>query len=177
MHEMDGMLVRLPEATVIALARRAHGRETITEVIDRLARADVPGAFGASPKKTTSQPTTRSRADGDRYTITVLGEKAPFPSLADCLVHAVDKLAGLDPAFLPEFAKRGGRTRRHVADSRHAVHPGRPDLLEHVRELPSHPGWWVGTNYSRDDVERILKDASNVVSLDYGPDIRLENCS
>ena len=177
MQEVSGMLVRLPETTVVALARQIRGDEDIVGVIGRLAKTHALTPTIASPNSSGPDATRRPRTGKSRYAITTLGEEASFQSLADCLVHAIDVLAGLDPAFLPRFAKRGGRTRRHVADARDAIYPGRADLLKYVRELPSHPGWWVGTNYSWDDVERILGDAANVAGLDYGTDIRLRNCS
>jgi len=53
------------------------------------------------------------------------------------------------------------------------LYPGRPDLVDnHHYELK--PGWYVGTNYSRQNIADIIKMACDVASIGFGTDLQIE---
>lgn len=92
----------------------------------------------------------------------------------DVLVNLLRQLDARDPTFLDRLAAlpKHGRTRRYVARTREELFPDRPDLVnEHARPLRS--GWWVGSNLSRQSVERVIQVACEVADLKYGSDLRV----
>ena len=120
---------------------------------------------GPSPKMSPSV--------GKTYRITLLGESFSAASLGDTLITVLGRLADMDSEFLPRLSLKHGRTRHHVAQRPEDVYPGRPDLAaRYSREIK--PGWYVGDNYARRDVERILSDACEVAGITYGEDLVLE---
>jgi len=54
-----------------------------------------------------------------------------------------------------------GKKRRYLARDKRELYPGRPDLSEqHSVEVV--PGWWLGTNYSRRNIQEIIDLALEV---------------
>ena len=169
------MQVTLDEATVIALARRAREGETIAGVIARLARDEPTPAPVTPPKVVVSPAEATPRSRSEPYTLLVLGDRFPCASLADCLVDALERLAELDGDLLERLSRRGGRTRPHVARSREGLHPGNPKLdLQYAREITPGSGWWVSTNRGREDVDRVLREACDLLGLHFGEDVRID---
>lgn len=189
--EAGRVLVALPETTLLMLAQlRTRPDESVAEVIDRLASDQQPASVGggetsnesgrardAAAVELTTLPGTASTSQAPsscRYELVVLGDRFPCACLAEGLACALRSLAELDETFLERFSHFGGRSRCHVASSPDRVHPGRPDLnRRYTRELWPGAGWWIGTNYSRQDVRRILRAACGLVGLDYGADLVL----
>jgi hypothetical protein len=90
----------------------------------------------------------------------------------EVLVGVFEALAQLDPSFLERFAARPrhGRTRRYLARSPEELYPGRPDLARgHYAKLRS--GWYVGTNVSLVQIERIIEMACEVARLSFGREL------
>lgn len=90
----------------------------------------------------------------------------------EVLVGVFEALAQRDPSFLERFAARPkhGRTRRYLARSPDELYPGRPDLArEHSAKLKS--GWFVGTNVSRAQIERIVEMACEVAHIRLGREL------
>lgn len=73
-------------------------------------------------------------------------------------------MAKSDEGFLDRFVSRKhGKKRRYIARDKMELYPGRADLAEeHSVEFV--PGWWMGTNYSRSNIQQILELALEVVS-------------
>lgn len=72
--------------------------------------------------------------------------------------------AHLDADFLAKFSEGHGRTRRFLTRDPKAIYPDREDLSNYTAEVCH--GWWVGTNYSRADVRRLLSAACQVAALE-----------
>ena len=189
--EAGRVLVALPEATLLMLVQlRTRPNESVAEVIDRLASDQQPalvnggkasdesgGARDAAAIELATQsrmPSTSQAPSACRYELVVLGDSFPCACLADGLARALRSLAELDETFLERFSHLGGRSRCHVASSPDRVHPGRSDLNhKYTREMWPGAGWWISTNYSRQDVRRILRAACDLVGLNYGADLVL----
>ena len=69
-----------------------------------------------------------------------------------------------DRSFLGRFSSRKhGKKRRYLAKDKGDLYPGRPDLAEqHSVEVEVVPGWWLGTNYSRRNIQDIIDLALEV---------------
>jgi len=100
------------------------------------------------------------------------GRSFPCRNGREVLVNVFEALAERDGTFLERFAARPkhGRTRRYVARSPEELYPGRPDLArEHSARLKS--GWYVGTNVSKAQIERIIEMACEVARLQFGREL------
>ncbi|MDP9201735.1 MAG: hypothetical protein M3P26_07360 [Gemmatimonadota bacterium] len=96
-------------------------------------------------------------------------------SAIDTLIQLLRQLATLDTTFLERFAAlpRHGRSRRFVARTARELYPDREDLArDYTHELT--PGWWVGTNYGSDQIEKIIKMACDVAGLRYGSQLTVD---
>jgi predicted type IV restriction endonuclease len=105
---------------------------------------------------------------------TIEGKFQPCRNGRDVLIGIFEALSMRDPSFLERFAARPkhGRTRRYLARSAVDLYPNRPDLaVEHSAKLKS--GWFVGTNVSRAQIERISEMACEVARLRFGRDLTI----
>jgi hypothetical protein len=119
----------------------------------------------ASPKVAPQQippkaPRTRTV---DSFSFVFEGKTYQAGSAREVMVKVFQLIANNDPGFLERFASRKhGKKRRYIARDKMELYPGRPDLAEeHSVEVV--PGWWMGTNYSRSNIQRILDLALEVV--------------
>jgi len=102
------------------------------------------------------------------------GEAFSAHSAHDVLVNLLRQLDARDPTFLDRLAAlpKHGRTRRYVGRTKEELFPDRPDLVtEHARPLRT--GWWVGSNLSRQGVERVIRMACEVAGQNFGTDVRV----
>lgn len=103
---------------------------------------------------------------------TLEGKFTPCRNGREVLVGVFEALFMRDSTFLERFAARPkhGRTRRYLARAPADLYPGRPDLAaEHYAKLKS--GWYVGTNVSRAQIERITQMACEVARLRFGHEL------
>lgn len=83
-------------------------------------------------------------------------------SARDVMVKVFQILANEDKGFLERFTARShGRTRRYISKNRNELYKNRPDLVEQ-QSLEFVPGWWMGTNYSRQNIQDIIDLAFEV---------------
>lgn len=85
-----------------------------------------------------------------------------------------EAFATRDLSFLERFAARPkhGRIRRYLARTPEELYPGRADLArEHSFKLKS--GWYVGTNVSQAQIERIIEMACQVSRVKFGKDLKV----
>ena len=86
--------------------------------------------------------------------------------LRDILVYLSDK----DKTFLDRLAARArGRSRNYLAQSRQAIHPGRPELASYTLELVE--GWFLDSNISNRTKSQIVTWACEVAGLKRGGEI------
>ncbi len=113
-----------------------------------------------------------SQPAGIGYTLD--GQFSPCRSGREVLVAVFEAFARRDPTFLERFAARPkhGRTRRYLARVPDDLYPGRADLAsEHSHRLTS--GWFVGTNVSRAQIEKIVQMACEVMPVRFGRDLQI----
>lgn len=99
----------------------------------------------------------------DNFSFAFEGNTYQAGSAREVMVKVFQLLAKSDASFLERFASRKhGKKRRYIAQEKVELYPGRPDLAEeHSIEII--PGWWMGTNYSRSNIQQILDLAIEVV--------------
>lgn len=129
----------------------------------------TPPAPAPAPRPPVAPP-AYGRLGGVGYTFE--GRFTPCRNGRDVLVAVFEALAKRDATFLERFAARPkhGRTRRYLARSPEALYPGRLDLArEHSFKLQS--GWYVGTNVSHAQIERIIEMACEVSRIRFGQEL------
>jgi hypothetical protein len=83
-------------------------------------------------------------------------------SATEVMKRVFQFLAGEDKSFLDRFvARKHGKKRRYLAKDKSELYPGRPDLAE-LHSVEVVPGWWLGTNYSRRNIQDIIDLALEV---------------
>lgn len=97
------------------------------------------------------------------------GEEISAHTGAEALEKTLKRLVSSNPSCVEKIAGVRGRIRPLIARKAEALYPGRPDLSELSREFT--PGWFVGTNYSRRDVMRLIRAAVEAVGLVWGVDV------
>lgn len=164
------ILVPVLESTVARLmALRRNSDESLAEVLARLSMPPKP--IPSVAYRSARRPNSEISSPG-RYSLQILGESFIVATLAEALAKTLSVLAELDAGLLERVEKMGGRARRHIARNREDIHLGRPDLNARFT-LQFRPGWWVGTNYSRSDTKRILRDICQAAGLEYLHDVKL----
>jgi hypothetical protein len=113
----------------------------------------------ANRKSTSKKSRTRKVED---YTLKFKDQEISAGSAREVMTILFELLAKEDDTFLERFASRKhGRKRRYLAKDKFDLYPGRPDLAEdNSVEVVS--GWWLGTNYSRKNIQDIINLALEV---------------
>ena len=84
------------------------------------------------------------------------GKTTSVRSAAEILVNVLEELSKRDSSFILRFdSRKHGRKRRYVARTREELYPGRPGLADKSKQLSN--GWWVGTNYSKNNINQIIQ--------------------
>ena len=84
------------------------------------------------------------------------------------MVKVFQVLAENDHGFLERFAalEKHGRKRRYLARNKYDLYPGRPDLANKTsKEIISN--WWIGTNYSCQNIQTIIDLALEVAGSQF----------
>jgi len=104
----------------------------------------------------------------DNFNFIFKGKEFSARSARDVMSKLIQLLSEEDKGFLDRFTSRKhGKKRRYLARDKRDLYPGRPDLVEqHSIEVV--PGWWLGTNYSRRNIQDIIELALEVA----GPELR-----
>lgn len=101
--------------------------------------------------------------------VTFRGRHFDMSSYSAAAVWVIEDLAAADRSFLNRLGGVRRGKRRYVAANRSDLYYGRPDLP--AKQLRS--GWWIGTNYSRAELERMLRTACELAGLRFGVDLAI----
>ena len=169
----DMQLVTLPCDTIaILFALRRDKEDGVAAVIDRIARSHLSPVPDERGSVLGCEPEPISTRPQGKYRCRILGEEKAVDTLRELLVDVLRRFAARDSAFLQRFSEGQGRTRRFLARNPEAIYPGRADLSNYTAEVCG--GWWVGTNYSRVDVRRLLRAACQVAGLIWDVDLIID---
>jgi hypothetical protein len=165
--EQDSLLVELLSDKVEDLCGYKPDLELCSRFLISLAGKESPthAAINATnnsrgENRTTKAPeVSRSKS---KYSFNFKQKTYSASSARDVMTQLLQLLAQEDESFLERFASRKhGKKRRYIAQERVDLYPGRPDLAEdHSVEIA--PGWWLGTNYSRSNIQQIIDLALEV---------------
>lgn len=120
--------------------------------------------------KTTAPPMVEASQAAVGYTLD--GKFTSCRNGREILISVFEAFSRRDSTFLDRFAARPkhGRTRRYLARTPEELYPGREDLArECSHKLTS--GWFIGTNVSHAQIERIIEMACEVLPTRYGKDL------
>jgi predicted type IV restriction endonuclease len=171
LEEPDSLLLELLAERTEDLCGYKADLDLCSRFLTHLSKqgVDVVSTFAVQPPVQT--PTRRAPEKRTEITRTRVVDNFSFvfddrtyqaSSAREVMVKVFQLLAKADAGFLERFASRKhGKKRRYIARDRNELYPGRPDLAEeHSVEIV--PGWWIGTNYSRMNIQQILDLALEV---------------
>jgi hypothetical protein len=123
------------------------------------------------PKALPSKP-VRSYINS-KFSLIYNGKEIPVRSARDVMIKIFKLLHQEDNSFLERFASRKhGKKRRYLSRDKYELYPGRPDLAEqHSIEIV--PGWWLGINYSRKNIQDIINLAFEVAGSPLSASIKV----
>ncbi len=175
-EEPDDLLLELIADRVESLCGYKPDLDAVASFVSSRVRAGVTEsqktAGSQVPSGVQSVAAAGGRPGPDRLGFRLHSREFSASSARDVLVKVFEELAARDKSFLERFAARArhGRTRRYVAREKSELYPGRPDLAdEYSHQLQS--GWWIGTNYSRQGITKIIRLASEVAGISFGTDL------
>ncbi len=132
-------------------------------------KQQVQNHLGRKREVTTIRPSRKRVVDN--FVFSIKGQKYQAGSAREVVTKVFQLLAKEDGGFLERFAARKhGKKRRYLAQNRNELYPGRPDLSEeHAMEIAD--GWWMGTNYSRRDLQKMINLAREVARPPLGSQV------
>jgi len=169
---VEGLCGYKPDPDTVALFLRENVQLRGATVVTASPKAAV--RVPPKPQAGTRTPTAMGQPPPAQIGFTFDGKQYGARNALDVFVRVFAEFANRDQMFLERFATlpKHGRTRRYLARSRDDLYPGRPDLVrDFSHELK--PGWWLGTNLSRNAIRRILNMACEVAGLRYDIDLKV----
>lgn len=173
-EEEDELLLELVADRVEVLCGYKPDPDTVARFLKDHISLRTPGATTQPPRPlvTPSSPVASVGSPPGTVGFVLNGQHYPAKNARGVLVTAFETLSQRDATFLERFAAlpKHGNKRRYLARSPEELYPGRPDLShEHSTQLSS--GWWLGTNVSKAQIERILEMACEVARVKYGREL------
>lgn len=172
-EEEDELLLELVADRVESLCGYKPDPDTVARFLKESVSLRTPGSAPQLPRSSAPQPPVAPVVNPPGSVGFIFnGQRYPARNARDVLVSVFETLSQRDGTFLERFAAlpKHGRTRRYLARNPEELYPGRPDLShEHSTQLRS--GWWLGTNVSRSQIERIIEMACEVARVKYGREL------
>lgn len=158
--ERDSLLLELLAEKVEDLCGYKADLDLCSKFLSGIVQANVYATpyLPQPPEPITLTPPRRARrsTESDKLTFIFDGKQHSARSARDMMIQLFRLIAAKDDTFLERYASRKhGKKRRYLSRDKLELYPGRPDLAEeHSVEVM--PGWWLGTNYSRDNIQKII---------------------
>lgn len=176
LEEQDSILLELLAEKVADICGYKPSLDVVGNYIQQLNEQGGQTLLAAQPMPTKKidKPFTPPKAvfNSEIYYI-YKGTKKNFSSKIDVLEDVLLEFYRKDSSFLQKFiSRKHGNRRRYVAVTREELYPGRPDLAEHSRQLPN--GWFMGTNYGKVNIYKIIDLACQVAGVDLGTELKVE---
>jgi len=130
------------------------------------------------PKSPKGPQVRRGRANPSparQFVFELDGVRHEARSAKGVLITIYKELMKADDGFLERFAtSKHGKKRRYVARDKWELYLTTPELArEHSEEIA--PGWWASTNYSRQNIQQIIRLISEVADPKFRRDLRRVN--
>lgn len=179
LEEQDSLLLELLAEKVEDICGYKPDLDTCGQFLENIVKAGEtfvsypPAAKQAAVSIEPATGKSRTRKV-EHFTFKFKGIRYDAGSAKEVLVKVFRLLAQEDSGFLERFtARKHGRKRRYLAKERQELYPGRPDLAEE-QSVEIVPGWWMGTNYSRKNIQEIINLACEVASPRLGSAVQVK---
>ena len=130
--------------------------------------SSIPKQKPSNFTKEVKRPKAKEKRTVEKFSFVFDGKTYHSGTARGVMVKIFQLLADKDSGFLERFAsKKHGKKRRYIAQNEMDLYPGNPNLLK-VHSVEFVPGWWIGTNYSRRDLQKIM----NLAFEDLPPKLR-----
>lgn len=161
------MLVALPANMVGALLQM---NASLNAGLADSLQSFLIAASTNEPAQREKEPHARANSmpQAGRYSAEFLGAPLAASTLPEIFTQFVDWMEEIAPEALLGLAAIRARTRRFVARTPEAIHPGRPDLAV----VKTSSGWWISKNIGQDDLKRALRALAQAAGLRFGEDIK-----
>lgn len=172
-EEEDELLLELVAERVESLCGYKPDLDAVARFLKENISLRTDGSSLPPPRLPAPQPPVVFPGNLPRSVGFVLnGQYYPARNASNVLVLVFETLSQRDRTFLERFAAlpKHGRTRRYLARRPEDLYPGRPDLC-HEYSVQLSTGWWLGTNLSRAQIERIIEMACEVAGVKYGREL------
>jgi hypothetical protein len=154
------------------LALQSSPDEPIISVLDR----HLPRCGADDEKPNSAAHDTERSMTAGCVSYRLFGANHTARNAADAMCHVLRMLGQGRPDFFQHLAPRvARRSRNHLARTREAVYPDRPELAKHTREIS--PGWFVGTNIANREKRAILQAACETAGIHFGTDLTINLAS
>ncbi len=173
LQDRDSLLLEMLAEEVEDLCGYKPDLDTCSQFIE--ANAEGSPSKPVEPPKRPAQriKSTRTRTTGN-FILSFKGEQHSASSAREVMIRIFQLLAEEDSEFLERFsARKHGRKRRYIAKDKRELYPGQPELVE-TQSTQFVPEWWIGTNYSKRDMKKIINLAIDVVGQKIGSTIKFE---
>lgn len=166
----EDMYVRVVSSNRLALGKDPMGP---TIVIDLSKEAIIPFGEQTSPAVVESLPrASRERATrrSGNYWFELQGKRSEFNSLGELLAEALRSLEIASHGTLEKLSSIKPKSKRIVARDKRMLFSAKHLCDKFSEKLI--PGWWYGTNNSKDETNAWLRRACDCAGFKWGVDFR-----
>ena len=177
LEENDDLLVELVAEKVESLCGYQPDPDTIGVFLTGMANQYFPTPAIPSPlqsKTTHKNPNSHEAPPPEKAGFILRGKSYKSRNARGVLIDVLMFLSDDDSNFLNRFESRPkhGKKRRYLSRDKFQLYPDRPDLCEdHSFELK--PGWFIGTNYSKAGIKKILRMACEVANIQFESELQV----
>jgi predicted type IV restriction endonuclease len=171
LRDKDELLIELLSEKVEDICGYRPSEDDCADFINKLSSHNSEIITSPNEKFVYNEDSKRSTPlIGPSYWID--GHTVQVHSAKELLQRLITALSDRDITFLERFAaRRHGRSRRYISRNRYDLYPGRRDLCENY-SVEIKPGWWLSTNYSRGNIQKILNLACEVAGLQINQNVK-----
>ena len=173
--EQDELLIELIATKVEEICGYKPDSDTVAHFLEQPTGTnsippDVPTSRPPRPAAPVG-PETAPASGGTRTGYGLNGQEFQARNAIRVLLSVLKPISSRDDAFMARFAGAPHESiTRGIARTADELYPGRPHFgRDYSHQLSS--GWWLGTNYSRASIRKILQMASEVAGLQFGTDL------
>ncbi|WP_457654363.1 hypothetical protein [Rhodocaloribacter sp.] len=178
LEEKDELLIELLADKVESLCGYKPSLDQISFFLDKYAKSINQSQITTTTvKKSKKHIRPKTKAISSKFPLYGFSFNGNFyecRNARDVLTQVIETLSKIDKSFLNKFIAlpKHGQKRRYIAKTREELYPDRPDLcIKHSHRLSS--GLWLGTNYSRKDIDKIIRLACKVAKVDFGNQLQI----
>jgi hypothetical protein len=177
LEEQDSLLIDLLSEKVEDFCGYKPEPDVRSQFIEKLTsygKLEKEKIPGITPTDIPSGSTKKHRQRNvEKFQFSFCGKRYEAGSAREVMIKVFQLLSKENSGFLERFAARKhGKKRRYLAQDKNELYTERPDLTKFAVEVVL--GWWVGTNYSRRDIQKIINLAKEVAGTKLSSQINVK---